>query len=222
MRRRILPFDIWLCLALAFLVSLGTGKVAEMVAQSQYEKVAESRQPAAGEIGGAAGEELTRAQSVEDLLSHDTFTVVSPGIEFRNRGGGYYQGKYFQALTLPSGELVAAWINSDSIREEGGSDYFSSDKILPVGRVVYADLEEESTFLDQIEYSEPLSRHDFYVDMVGESAIIDESQVTETSTLMTQLITIAVLLPVFHMIGSKLGLFPAYFVSKKKKGPQWE
>lgn len=184
--------------------------------------MAESRQPVAGEVGGPAGEELSRAQSVEDLLSQDTFTVISPGIEFRNRGGGYYQGKYFQALTLPSGELVAAWINSDSILEEGGSDYYSSDKILPVGRVVYADLEEESTFLDQIEHSKPLSRHDLYVDMVGESAIIDESQVTETSVLMTQLITIAVLLPIFHMIGSKLGLFPAYFVSKKKKSPQWE
>lgn len=34
MRRRILPFDIWLCLALVFPVSLGTGKVAEMVSQS--------------------------------------------------------------------------------------------------------------------------------------------------------------------------------------------
>ena len=28
MRRRILPFDIWLCLLLAFLVSLGTGAAA--------------------------------------------------------------------------------------------------------------------------------------------------------------------------------------------------
>lgn len=172
MRRRILPFDIWLCLALAFLVSLGTGKVAEMVSQSQYEKVAESRQPVAGEAGGPAGEELPRAQSVEDLLSQDTFTVISPGIEFRNRGGGYYQGKYFQALTLPSGELVAAWINSDSIQEEGGSDYYSSDKILPVGRVVYADLEEESTFLDQIEHSKPLSRHDFYFEQGEMDALI--------------------------------------------------
>ncbi len=222
MRRRVLPFDIWLCLALAFLISMGTGKVAQVVAQTQYEKAAEKHQPIAGEIGGPAGETLVRAQSVEELLSHDTFTVVSPGIEFRNRGGGYYEGKYFHALTLPSGELVAAWINSDSIQEEGGNDYYSSDKILPVGRLVYADLEENQTFLDQIEYSEPLSRHDFYVDMVGETAMLAEDQVNEVSTLLTQLITIVIFAPIFHMIGSKLGLWPAYFVSKKKKEPQWE
>lgn len=31
MRRRILPFDIWLCLLLAFLVSLGTGAAETII-----------------------------------------------------------------------------------------------------------------------------------------------------------------------------------------------
>lgn len=33
------------------------------------------------------------------------------------------------ALTLPSGERVAAWINGESVQETGGYDYYSSDKI---------------------------------------------------------------------------------------------
>ena len=220
MRRRILPFDIWLCLLLAFLVSLGTGAAAERLAQMAYERELESHAPVAGEIGAPADETVFRAQNIEDLLEHDTFTVVSPGIEYRNRGAGYYGGKYFYALTLPSGELVAAWINGDSVQESGGSDYFSSDKILPLGRVVYEDLTESKTFLEQIEFREPLSRRDFYIDMVGDTAVLDEEQATQTPKLVVQLLTVVVFLPLFHALGSKLGLFPAYFARKKKS--EWE
>ena len=222
MRRRILPFDIWLCLALAFLVSMGTGKVAGILAEKNYAAQVEAHKPVDGEIGGAAGEEVFQAQSVQDLLSHDTFTVISPGIEYRNRGAGYYGGKYFQALTLPSGELVAAWINEESVQMLGGDDYYTTDKRLPLGRVVYEDLTSSETFLDQIQHSEPLSRTDFYVDMVGDTAVLNEEQATETPVLMVQLATIVVVMPLLHMLGSKLGIFPAYFVRKKNKKSDWD
>lgn len=220
MRRRYLSFDAWLCLLLSMLLALGTGKLTELITVPVYEQHLENHKPVDGEIGGQAGETVFRAQNVEDLLSHDTFTVLSPGIEYRNRGAGYYGGKYFQALTLPSGELVAAWINGDSVQEIGGTDYFTSDKILPVGRVIYEDLTENETFLGQIEFSEPLSRRDFYVDMVGDTAVMSEEQAFETPKLIVQVLTVCIAFPLFHMLGSKLGLFSAYF-SKKKK-PEWE
>ncbi len=215
-----MPFDVWICLALAVLVALGTGKLAEVLAQKAYEKEVEAHQPVAGEIGGPAGEEVFRAQNVADLLSHDTFTVVSPGIQYRNEGGGYYGGRYFHNLVLPSGERVAAWINGDSVQEVGGSDYFSSDKILPLGHIVYEDLTSSATFLDQIEYSEKLSRRDFYIDMVGETAVLAEDQAVDGPKMVVQILTVAVMFPVFHMIGSKLGLFPSYF-ARKKKPSEW-
>lgn len=221
MRRRYLSFDAWLCLLLSVLVALGTGRLTEMITAPIYEQHLEAHKPVDGEIGGRAGDEVFRAQNVEDLLSHDTFTVLSPGIQYRNRGAGYYGGKYFQALTLPSGELVAAWINGESVQEVGGTDYFTSDKILPLGRVVYEDLTANKTFLEQIEYSEPLSRTDFYVDMVGNTAVMDEEQAFETPKLVVQLLTVVITFPIFHMLGSKLGLFSAYFSFKKKK-PEWE
>lgn len=221
MRRYILPFDIWVCLALGCLVALGTGKIAENVTKVGYDAVAEARAPVDGEIGGRAGEEAFRAQSVEDLLSHETFTVVSHGIEYRNRGAGYYDGCYFQALTLPSGELVAAWINEESV-EQLGEDYYTSDKVLPLGRVVHEDLTENKTFLEQIEYSEPLSRHDFYVDMVGETAIANEEETLDTAKVVTQVVTVLIVLPLTHMLGSKLGLWGYYFPPKKKKESEWE
>lgn len=220
MRRRYLSFDAWVCLALSFVVALGVGFVAEKLAVKSYAGQVEAHKPVDGQIGGKAGEEVFRAQSVEELLSHDTFTVVSPGIEYRNRGAGYYGGRYFQALTLPSGELVAAWINGESVQSMG-EDIFSGDNILPLGRVVMEDLTSDQTFLEQIEFKEPLSRTDFYVDMVGDTAVMDEEQATQTPKVVAQVLTVFILFPVFHMLGSKLGLWSAYFVFKKRRS-EWD
>lgn len=221
MRRRYLSFGAWLCLALSMLLALGTGKVAEMISAPLYQRHLEAHAPVEGEIGGPADENTFQAQTVEDLLSHDTFTVMSHGIQYRNRGAGYYGGKYLQALTLPSGELVAAWINEESVQQVNGTDYFTSDKRLPLGRVVYEDLTAEESFLHQIEYSEPLSRRDFYVDMVGDTAVLSEEYALETPKLLTQVATVFIAFPLLHMLGSKLGLFQAYFSFRKKK-PEWE
>lgn len=221
-RRRLLPFDVWVCLGLSLLIAWGTGAVAQRIADERYQVHVQVHAPVAGEVGGAAGPEVVRVQSVEELLRQDLFTVVSPGIEYRNLGGGYYKGRYCCALTLPSGERVAAWINSDSIQEEGGYDYYSSDKILPVGRVVYEDLEADPTFLGQIEFSQPLSRHDFYIDMVGDTAVASQEQVLDTSKAMTQVITVVVCFPLLHALGSKLGLWGYYFAPKKKQDSMWE
>lgn len=221
MRRRVLSFDAWVCLALAVLIAMGTGALAENLATQQYAAMEEAHKPVDGQIGGKAGEEVFRAQNVEDLLSHDTFTVVSPGIEYRNRGAGYYGGRYFQALTLPSGELVAAWINGESVQSMG-EDIFSGDNILPLGRVVWEDLTSSPTFLEQIEYNEPLARTDLYVDMVGDTAILAEDQAIGGPKILVQVLTVVILFPLFHMLGSKLGIWSAYFVFRKKKPSEWE
>ncbi len=216
-----MSFDAWVCLMLAFAVALGVGALAKTVAEKQYAAQVEAHKPVDGQIGGKAGEEVFRAQNVDDLLSHDTFTVISPRIEYQNRGAGYYEGRYFYALTLPSGELVAAWINGESVQPMG-EDIMSGDNILPLGRVVWEDLSSSPTFLDQIQYSEPLSRTDFYVDMVGDTAVLAEEQAVETPVTIAQVLTVVVLFPIFHMLGSKLGLWSAYFSFRKKKPPEWE
>jgi len=213
-------FDIWLCLLLAFGVSLGTVKLTQLIVPSLYERHVENHTVADGDIGGKAGAEVFRAQSVDDLLSHDTFTILSDGIEYCNRGGGYYGNHYMNAVTLPSGELVAAVINSDSVQTEG--DYFSGVNTLPVGRVVYENLEENESFLHQIEYSEPLSRRDFYIDMLGTGGKVAEADYTQRYTGTVQAATILVCFPLLHSLGAKLGLFPFFFVPKKERESEWE
>ena len=229
-RAHFLRYDVWLCLALGFLVSFGTVKLANWVLDQTYVSYVESHEVSDGDIGGIAGDAVFRAQNIEDLLEHDTFTVVSPGIEYMNRGAGYYNNWYMYALSLPSGERVAAVINFDSL-VRSGDDIYSGETTLPVGCIVYADLEESEYFLSQIEHSVPLDRHDFYIDMIGTGGKLSEEDYRELPILMVQLGTLLVCFPIFHMIGSKLGIFPYFFPpredrpkkqKKKEDEMEWE
>ena len=218
MRYTRMRFDIWLTLLIAFGISLGTTKLTQLIIPSLYEQHVEDHTVADGDIGGKAGAEVFRARSVDDLLAHDTFTILSDGIEYCNRGGGYYGNHYMNAVTLPSGELVAAVINSDSVQSEG--DYFSGVNTLPVGRVVFEDLESSASFLRQIEHSEPLSRHDFYIDMLGTGGKVQEVDYVERWTGTVQAVTILVCFPLIHSLGAKLGIFPYFFPPRPKKGEE--
>lgn len=225
-RHYILRFDLWICLALGFLASLGVEALATNILAEQYEEHKAEHIVATGEIGGIATAETFRAESVADLENHETFTVISPGIEYRNRGSGYYGGMYLHALTLPSGEIVAARINTDSVTKADGSDSpYGGESILPVGRLIREDLNSNPTFLSQIEFKEPLSRTDFYIDMVGDAAIASEESFIEAPVLLLQLLTIIIVFAILHFIGSKLGIFPAFYTRKKtaeEKQSDWD
>lgn len=216
MRYHILRFDVWLCLLISFLIALGVGQVANQILSQVYEGYLADHQGVADEIGGPAGAEIFRAESVDDLLSHDTFTIVSHGIQYRNRGAGYYQNFYLYAVELPSGEIVAARVNDDSVTNESGS-IFSGESILPVGHIVMSDLTSEPNFLQQIEHSRPLTRTDFYIDMVGETGVLARENFVDAPSLLIELLVVFILFPIFHAIGSKLGLFPYFFTPKQQK-----
>ncbi len=219
-RRYILRYDIWICLAIGFFASLGVEALVKNVLTAKYEEHKAAQVVDAGEIGGQATADTFRAQSVADLESHATFTVISPGIEYRNRGAGYYGGMYLHSLTLPSGERVAARINTDNVTKvDGEDDIFGGESILPVGRIVKEDLTSNPTFLSQIEFKEPLDRKDFYIDMVGGTEIQSEESFIEAPVLLLQLLTVGVVFALTHYAGSKFGIFPAFY---RKKTPESE
>ena len=220
MRYTRMRFDIWLCLLLAYLAGMGTAKLTGLVVPSLYQRHVEEHTVADGDIGGKAGPEVFRAQSVADLLSHDTFTVVSPGIKYYDNGSAMYQGRVAEALTLPSGELVMAIINNQNIQRLG-EDYFSGDHVLPVGRVVFEDLTADETFMEQIQYRDTvLSRTDFYVDMCGTGGIVSQEDYDQRYTGTVQVITILVCFPFLHSLGAKLGIFPFFFAPRPKS--EWD
>ncbi len=221
MRYRSLRFDIWLCLLISFLISLIPMKIAENVIPKQYENYSQEHTVQEGDIGGIADESVFRAQNIEDLLSHDTFTIVSPGIEYRNRGAGYYNNSYMYAVKLPSGEIIAARINMESVKRTG-EDIYSGDSILPVGKIVYEDLNSSETFISQIEYKEKLSRKDFYIDMLGNGGKVSEENYTENSNTVIQIVTIIIAFPILHALGARIGIFPYFWAPKKKEKSEWE
>lgn len=221
MRYHQLRFDIWLCLALSVLLSFIPAKIMQKVLPKQYDSYVEEHVVANGEIGGIADENVYRAQNIQDLLSYDTFTVISPGIEYYNRGAGYHGKYYMYALTLPSGERIAAIINNDSVQRTGQTIY-DGNSILPVGHIVYEDLSKDEYFLNQIEHSQKLSRTDFYVDMLGKGGRVSQEDFTETPTIILQILTVLITFPIFHTIGSKIGIFPYFFPPKEKKKSEWD
>lgn len=220
MRCHHLRFDIWLCLLFALFVSIFPAGLAERIMKERYKNYAEEHTAVEGEIGGIAGEDIFRAQSVEDLETHEKFTVLSPGIEYRNLGAGYYKNYYLYALTLPSGERVAAAINMENVQTDG--DYYTGEATLPVGQIIREDLTAEQEFINQIEYSEPLSRKDFYVDMMGNGQKASQEDYALPAIMFVRVITVLIFFPLFHALGAKFGIFPPFWVSKKKKPSEWD
>ena len=140
MRLHRLRFDIWFCLLVAYLVSLGTGAAASALSAATYDGYAEVHSAAPGQAGSPAGPEVPRAQSIAELLELDTFTVLSQGIAYRNEGAGYFEGSYLYNLASLRG-TVAARIHTESVQD--GEKFASGEVVLPVGRVIWADLEED-------------------------------------------------------------------------------
>ena len=215
MRLRRLRFDIWVCMLLAYLISMGAVAITSAISDATYEEYVADHSALSGEAGSLAGEDVPRAQSVQDLLTMDTFTILSQGISYRNEGEGYYEDMYLYNLALPSGERVAAYINLESVQTQG--DIYSGEVVLPVGRLVWANLEEDEAFMQQITVGYPLNRTDFYVDMTGNAARYSEEYREEHYTKWAQGITILVCFPLFHALGSHFGLFPAFFPSRRQK-----
>ena len=86
MRLYRLRFDIWLTLLVATLAAGGAGKLVDAIAPTDHEEHVEKQVAADGDVGGKAGDDVFAANSVDDLLSHDTFTILSDGIAYRNEG----------------------------------------------------------------------------------------------------------------------------------------
>lgn len=215
-----LRFDIWICLVISFILSYIPVKFIEK--NNNYETYVEEHTVAEDDIGGKASDEIIHAQSIDDMLNNSKFTIISQGIKYRNEGAGYYNSQYMYAVTLPSGERVAALINMDSVQNMGDSIY-TGKTILPVGKIVYDDLSSSKNFLNQIEHSKKLSRHDFYIDMLGEGGKLSKNDYVAISSMIVQIISIIVCFSLLHLLGSKIGVFPILFkIKDETKKSEWD
>ncbi len=222
MRRYRMRFDVWLSFLLAcgiaYLVGLGVDKITERT----YEGYRESRLVEDGAVGGAATEDIYRITCIDDIKSHELFTLETEGIDYRNEGGGYFETRFLYSVELPSGERVAMWINNENVVSDG--DYFTGINTLPVGRIVEADLAADESFMNQINHdgSRPLTATDFYVDMVGEGGYVSEDSYREGLGTWAQIITACIMFCIIHNLGARIGIFPYIIVPKRLRNRQNE
>lgn len=215
MRMYKIRYDILICIILAALAVLGTSKILPVFYSMLYDRYTQTHAAADGDIGGKAGEDVYRITNVEELLSHDKFTVEANYSSVVTADSGYFGDVYLLNLQLPSGERVAACINNDAMQRNYEEDYY----IMPVGKVVEADLSKDSGFLGMIERSDALSRTDFYLDMNGNSGsgLVSVESYDKQYTIYIKAFVAVISFMVFHTIGCKLGMFPRLIPAKSKK-----
>lgn len=209
--------DILFCFVISFLLAYGAGTLVERAAVRSYVSYVETHRVPDGVAGGKAVDSIFRARSVEDMLSHELFTVECPLSSAMSYGRGYYGKEYLRLLPLESGETVAASINLDSTAMRPGTEFWQDDYIMPVGRVVYADLAGDEKFMSRIESMNPLTRKDFYIDMWGTGPVKEEKEYIRTRVEIARTVTGAVSFVLLHMLGSGLGVFPYIFAPRKRK-----
>ncbi len=147
MRLHRLRFDIWLCLLVAYLVSLGTGPQPppsarpRMTAMQRFTPLLLARRAV---LPGQRfpGHRVSRS-CWSWILSQCSPKVLPTATRER---------AILRAATSiiwpSSGERVAARIHTESVQD--GENFASGEVVLPVGRVIWADLEEDPAFLEQI------------------------------------------------------------------------
>ncbi len=108
----------------------------------------------------------------------------------------------------------------ENVQTDG--DYYTGEATLPVGQIIREDLTAEQEFISQIEYNEPLSRKDFYVDMMGNGQKASQEDYALPAIMFVRVITVLIFFPLFHALGAKFGIFPPFWVSKKKKPSEWD
>lgn len=218
----VMGWDGYVCLMLSGLAAWLVGEGVRAVADTTYAGYVEEHMVAEGDVGGIAGEDVFRAESIADLLENDTFTVISPGTQYIGRGAAYYEVSpgeriYMRELQLPSGEMVAAHINGDNVQRQGEA-FVDEVSILPVGCVVYEDLTQDQEFMESMQYfSHSLSRTDFYIDMAGSGMTMSQEQYSDWPAGIAFLITGVIMFPLLHALGARIGIWGYYFPHREKE-----
>lgn len=219
-----LRYDMYICLLLAAGVAWLAGRGVDQVTEQTYVSYEESKQVADGEVGGVATDDIFRITCIDDIRSHELFTLETEGITYRNEGGGYFENHFLYGVLLPSGERVAMSINNENVVSDG--DYYSGINTLPVGRLVEADLEADEYFMNQVNHDgeHPLTATDFYVDMVGDGARVSEESYKEGSRTWVQIIVGILTFVLVHILGARIGIFPYFIVPKRlrEQKSEWE
>ncbi len=220
LRRRGLSFVVAIILLISMAAGSGLAFIYEnLLVNTAYEIYNNLTEQEEGLIGTVSiNSDVPYLNSIEEIVNYDgEFTIRledESGFSYTH-GTGFLGDKTLYKIKLPSGEMISAHINTESIHFNSG-EFSKKDITLPIGRVVYEEIEGYT--LEQLESpnSDPLSRTDFYIDMYGNTNM-SESYFKQMSTSIVTLVGAAIMFLIIRHIGIYLGIYPAIILTKKQK-----
>lgn len=164
-----------------------------------------------GEAGGEPSADTPLVESIAQMQQNDTFYVITDDENYQMYHL-FYENKEWNALTLPSGEVVCVRSN---IKAAHTVDGFK--KQTPVGKIVPFEIPETliSQLADERKGME-FSDTSFYVDMFGDA--LDSANEDDIEFKFNAAALILFWIGTFgsHMIGAKIGILPPVFPKRKK------
>ena len=206
-------------LAVEFVISaLIAVLVAHMVpgmVNSYYDKVEGQH---VNDVGLKATDETVKANSIDDILNNDTFSiVVSDPDEYKFDGSAYWEDEdpsEIYNVKLASGERVAVRMQAEYLKKTGDG------YLLNIGKIEKFDLTAEPEILDELQEEYALDRTDFYVDLrtnIEEGSKYSEATRQKMIDLVqpfTAIFVCAILWILLHVITVKIGIAPKLFGSR--------
>ena len=192
--------------------------VAHMVpgmVNSYYDKVEGQH---VNDVGLKATDETVQANSIDDILNNDTFSiVVSDPDEYKFDGSAYWKDEdpsEIYNVKLTSGERVAVRMQAEYLKKTGDG------YLLNIGKIKKFDLTAEPEILDELQEEYALDRTDFYVDLrtnIEEGSKYSEATRQKMIDLVqpfTAIFVCAILWILLHVITVKIGIAPKLFGSR--------
>ena len=192
--------------------------VAHMVpgmVNSYYDKVEGQH---VNDVGLKATDETVKANSIDDILNNDTFSiVVSDPDEYKFDGSAYWKDEdpsEIYNVKLASGERVAVRMQAEYLKKTGDG------YLLNIGKIEKFDLTAEPEILDELQEEYALDRTDFYVDLrtnIEEGSKYSEATRQKMIDLVqpfTAIFVCAILWILLHVITVKIGIAPKLFGSR--------
>ena len=192
--------------------------VAHMVpgmVNSYYDKVEGQH---VNDVGLKATDETVKANSIDDILNNDTFSiVVSDPDEYKFDGSAYWKDEdpsEIYNVKLASGERVAVRMQAEYLKKTGDG------YLLNIGKIEKFDLTAEPEILDELQEEYALDRTDFYVDLrtnIEEGSKYSEATRQKMIDLVqpfTAIFVCAALWILLHVITVKIGIAPKLFGSR--------
>ena len=192
--------------------------VAHMVpgmVNSYYDKVEGQH---VNDVGLKATDETVQANSIDDILNNDTFSiVVSDPDEYKFDGSAYWKDEdpsEIYNVKLASGERVAVRMQAEYLKKTGDG------YLLNIGKIKKFDLTSEPEILDELQEEYALDRTDFYIDLrtnIEEGSKYSEATRQKMIDLVqpfTAIFVCAILWILLHVITVKIGIAPKLFGSR--------